>query len=190
MTREEKLALLHSISFGAWPTVATMDMGLQYEYVTPEGYGCEFGAFGSWPAHKIYDVSAEAFERIKNKLRSGSLQKEDLEGTGLLRFYENVYSPFRPDSVPTVSELFKELLHVNINDDVVYALCDPLSWSPEAYFYSSYDEMAAAFIDRYQSYTEKWDDLDDEQLDNWIDSLEEVNGVELVEIHLNDMDEE
>lgn len=39
MTREEMLNELHSINIGAQATVATMDMGLQYEYVTKEGWG-------------------------------------------------------------------------------------------------------------------------------------------------------
>ena len=40
MTREEMLDKLHKIRVGAQPTVATMDMGLEYEYVTSDGLLC------------------------------------------------------------------------------------------------------------------------------------------------------
>ena len=191
MTREEKLSFLHSIQIGAWPTVATMDMGLEFEYVTPEGCGSVLGSFGGWPAHKIFDISTEALNQIKDKIRSSSLRKEALEGTGLKRFYDCVFMPQRSESdIPTLSAFFNGLLGINLSSDAIYALCDPLAWEPEASFYSSYDEMAAAFIDQYEYDIQVWDDLDDEDLDYWINTLEDINGVELVEIHLHEVDDE
>ena len=46
MNREEMLKELKTIDLRAIPTVATMDMGLQYDYATSEGAGTSFGGNG------------------------------------------------------------------------------------------------------------------------------------------------
>lgn len=179
MTREEKLALLHSVSIGARPTVMTYDMGLEYEYVTPEGCGSVFGAVGDWPVHRILDVSPEALTQIKAKIQSGSLQKEDLIGTGLYGFYHYIFGVERPDAAtPSITDFFKGLLETEPNNDSFFVLSDARSWTPEAFFYPDYEEMASAFIDQYEFDTQKWDDLDDEELDGWINVSAELDGIE------------
>lgn len=57
MTRNEMLRVLKNVEFCAIPTVATFDMGLQYDYVTSNGAGTGFGGMGSWPIYEISSVN-------------------------------------------------------------------------------------------------------------------------------------
>ena len=79
MTREELLDKLHGIRIGAQPIVITNDMGLQYEYVTPKGYGTSFGNMGDWPAYRLQHISNEKLQMLQAKIRDRTLTVEDLE---------------------------------------------------------------------------------------------------------------
>ena len=132
MTREEMLDKLHKIRVGAQPTVATMDMGLEYEYVTPDGYGDCFGGMGDWPVYRLENISEQSFQKIKTKLKDKTLMLADLEGTDLFQFYNHVFRVNRPEEyIRKPLEFFKELESISfIENGICYALCDALDWEP------------------------------------------------------------
>ena len=153
MKRDEMLNKLHSIRVGAQPTVITNDMGLQYEYVTKEGHGEGFGNMGAWPTYRLENISTEVLNRIKKKIQTRALVEEDLQGTDLYLFYRQVFDIPRPESyIPEINDFFENLLSVSLKSDgLLFIMCDACQWKPEAYFYSTYDELEQAFADCYVS---------------------------------------
>lgn len=170
MTREEMLVELHNINIGAQPVVATFDMGLEYEYVTPEGHGESFGNMGDWPAYEFKNLTKDALIAIQAKIKNASLTVSDLEGTEFAAFYKYVFSVERPESyVPTVSDFFKDLMKISLDSEgSLYALCDARDWQPSVAFFSTYVELEDAFAYDYISYIEEWEELSDDELADWI----------------------
>lgn len=107
MTREEMLSELKAINLHAVPTVATMDMGIQYDYATSEGAGTGFGGMGSWPAHMFSPIGEERWLKIRKEIKNHSLLVEDLEGTGLDVFLGKV-NPVKGETIP--SDVLQSLL--------------------------------------------------------------------------------
>lgn len=182
MTREEMLNKLHSIRLGAQPTVITNDMGLQYEYVTKEGHGEGFGDMGDWPAYRLMNISAETLTYIQKQIRERTLKEEDLTGTDLYLFYRYVFDIPRPEScIPEICDFFEDLLSISLGDNgLIFVLCDARQWEPEAYFYSTYDELEEAFADYYVSYIEEWENLDDDELEEWVHRIEGLGTIPFI----------
>ena len=112
------------------------------------------------------------------------ITKDDLKGTGLLQFYDCIFRFERfPKDIPSINDFFKELLNVTPCDNSIFAICDARSWTPEAFFYSTYDAMAESFIKFYEYNTVKWEDCDDTALENWIEGLDELSEIEYLEIN-------
>ena len=186
MTREEMLDKLHKIRLGAQATVATMDMGLQYEYVTSEGYGESFGGMGEWPAYRLEGTSLSKFEIIKAKIRDKTLTLFDLENTDFKLFYNHVFCVDRPEEyIPAISDFFEGLQSVLLSQEgTIYALCDSLQWKPTAYFFGTYNELETEFLIQYVYDIEEWENLEDEDLKNWIERLEhELNSIPFITFH-------
>lgn len=175
MNREEMLSKLHSIRVASQPTVITYDMGLQYEYVTHVGHGEGFGNMGDWPAYRLEDLTEEKINIIKTKIQAKILTVADLGGTDLRLFYDYVFNVWRPDScIPDICVFFENLLSVSLKPNgQLYIMCDACQWEPEAYFYSTYEELEEAFIDYYASDVEPWEDLEDDELEEWLHRIED-----------------
>lgn len=192
MTREETLKKLHSIRIGAQPTVITYDMGLQYEYVTPKGHGEGFGNMGAWPAFCLKNINHELLDDIKAKIQNHTLTVNDLCKSDLALFYNHVFDIPRPEScIPDICDFFENLLPVMLNPNgQLYVMCDACQWEPEAYFYSSYEELEEAFSDYYASDVEEWEYLDDEELEEWLRRTEEeLDTIPFVILREEDHDE-
>lgn len=192
MTREDILCKLHSIRIGARPTVITYDMGLQYEYVTPEGHGEGFGNMGAWPTYCLKNIPNGIFEVIKQKIKDGVLTLDDLAGTDLQLFYNHVFDIPRPEScIPDICDFFQRLLPVLLGPDgKLFVMCDACQWEPEAYFYSTYEELEETFADYYASDIEAWEDLDDEELEEWLHRTEdELDSIPFVVLREEEDDE-
>ena len=114
----------------------------------------------------------------------------DLEGTDLYQFYNHVFRVNRPEEyIRKPLDFFKELDSLSsIKNGVCYALCDALEWEPEAQFYNSYDELEAAFVERYVDDITEWEEYDDDELANWLKYVEEVNTIPLVQFYEEDVE--
>lgn len=189
MTREEMLNELHSINIGAQATVATMDMGLQYEYVTKEGWGENFGCMGDWPAYALHEISDDLIIALKAKIMTKSLSLADFAGTNLEKFYNYVFNVERPSEyIPSLSDFFEGIIHIcSVPNGTLYVLCDARQWEPEAQFFDSYDALAQAFLDQYNYGIQEWEDMDDDELADWIEKIDnELSGISLIEFESND----
>lgn len=189
MTRENMLSKLHRIKIGAQPTVLyTSGDGLQYEYVTAEGCGENLGNMGDWPVYKFCGITRKVFDEIRKKISSKTLTISDLEGTVLLPFYNEVFEIERPNEYqPDLSEYFGGLVEIETSDDgMFYALCDSCQWEPEAFFYETHEDLETAFLEQYAGYIRRWEELDDEELEEWVEKVDAgLVGIPFKVLHNN-----
>ena len=159
---------LKAAGLRATPTVATDDMGLQYDYSTPEGAGTSFGGMGSWPALAFGPIHPEQWKRIIEGVQSGSLTVETLAGTGLDEMLGSIYTLDKLDPV----DVLKNILLVASQTGVFYCLFDTgVYYAEEPVFFASLEELEKAFIDNYCGDTIPWDEMDDSEIENWYDRL-------------------
>lgn len=178
MKRDEYLEKLKSVSFCALPTVATMDMGLEYDYVCEEGAGTGFGGMGSWPAYMISGIETSRWTRIKKKVEEKELSQNDLEGTELGIFIESIFENYYGGQIREleINDLLHNLIILpDILPETIYILFDMGGVGYEGHrpeFYISEDEMKEAFKSQYCSYFQAWEDMDDEELELWYSRLD------------------
>lgn len=174
MNREEMLKKLHAAKIAAQPITITMDMGLQYEYVTPEGCGCGFGNMGEWPAYLIRDMTNDILHLLQQKIKSKTLTLEDMAGTDLEKLCNAVTDiPRMPGYIFDPNVFFEGMLEIkSIRDDNLYVICDIAQQEPAAILFETYEEFERAFANMYITNIERWEDCDDESLENWLKRIE------------------
>ena len=100
---------------------------------------------------------------------------EDLEGTDFYDFAEALSQWHSKDFDERLSLYFKSLL--NVPDDHcsdIFVLSDFAEWSVEVEFYIDEESLKKGFAQKcdFGAY-EKWEDLDDEELEEWVDRIKE-----------------
>lgn len=186
MTREEMLERLHGLSFGANATVATMDMGLEYNYVSSEGAGIGFGGMGAWPLYVFSPISSAKLQAICDKLNDEKLEPIDLKDTDLELLYKSIQ-----DKDIDLNKIFGDLCNFpKGGDGQIYCMCDVSTWQPEAEFFTSRKELLDAFKNRYCCYDIKaWDEMSNDMLESWLEQIEEYNLYEIPIISYADKDD-
>ena len=175
MNREEMLKELKTIDLRAIPTVATMDMGLQYDYATAEGAGTGFGGMGDWPAHMFNPIAKEQWLTIRKAIKENALAVSDLEGTGLDSFLGNVKTISNEEKIIPSEVLEGLLILPEDHADAFFCMFDAGLWydkyadKPE--FFTSEKELKEAFINRYVDDLTRWEEMDDEELIDWYNRL-------------------
>lgn len=173
MKREEMLAILRNIPVGARPTVYTMDMGVQYEYVTKDGCGESLGSMGDWPVHVARNISSQMLYEIQQLITERLLSIEKIQETGLGKFFAYVFGCDRPGiGHLDINTFFAGLGNLNgVEKDSIYILCDGREWNPQPYFYENYEELVEAFKKQYVHEVICWDQLENDELAYWIDEI-------------------
>lgn len=172
MTREQMISELKSAGIRAIPTVMTYDMGLQYDYITPEGAGTGFGGMGRWPLWRFNAIPTERWNQIKEAIADKTLTLEMLNGTGLDVMLSNVYLVGSQEI--NYPDYLSELLDLDMPKEGLYCLHDTgmmFSEDDKPQFYLDEDEAKAAFVDGFCYDVESWDDMDDETLTGWFERL-------------------
>lgn len=188
MTRKEKLKKLQSIEgVLIGELVMTYDMGIQFGYMTKDGYGYNFGTIGEWPVINIIDETLpDKWETIISKINEGSLTCKDLKDTVLK---EIAYIVARLDKIASEDEDPDEEVSDNSNisnfftpfkdipknkSNVFYIIIDLGQWElEEPEVFTSEDSVKEAFIERYCEDITPWEDLDDKELDDWLEKLDD-----------------
>ena len=176
--REKLLSKGKGAKFCATPTVATYDMGLQYDYVMPEGVGTNLGSMGQWPAYWFSKVENDKWTEIRKALTNSRLTMEILEGTELAEFAQayisNSYeSQFRDIEL---NQVLSGLLSLpEYSPERIYAICDMGAGVYEdciSKFYDTEEEFLTAFKKEYCRDFTPWDDLENEDLIYWVERLD------------------
>ena len=183
MTLEEKKLILKQIVCVAVPTIATPDMGLQYDYITSEGAGSNLGNMGSWPAHKLRGVSQKKWDTIRHSLREGSFKRKTLYNTDLYSFSKCLSEEYYGGQFKKISlnQMFQGLLKLpEKTPETIYCLFDLGDIGYEGHvpeFYANEEDFIFAFRDTYCSYVDKWEDMSDEELEQWYSrTKDDLNG--------------
>lgn len=162
---------LKAIDLRAIPTVITFDMGLEYDYVTSKGAGTSFGGMGGWPAHIFRPIKQEKWQSIRNAIKAMELTYEDLEGTDLYYFAQNIHSLQDFE----LSEALDGLLELPEQmKDQFYCFYDTGIWYnalEKPTFYMSETEVKNEFIDSFTNDIILWEDMDDEEVKTWFDRI-------------------
>ncbi len=171
MTRAEMIEELKAIDLRAVPTVITFDMGLEYDYVTSKGAGTSFGGMGGWPAHIFRPIKQEKWQRIRKAVKTMELRYEDLEGTDLSFFVQNIHSLRDFD----LSEALDGLLELPEQmKDHFYCFYDTGTWYnslEKPMFFMSAIEVKREFINAFANDIILWDDMDDDEVKTWYDRI-------------------
>ena len=178
-TREQLLNKLHDVPFCAIATVVTEDMGLQYDYISSEGSGTGFGGMGRWPAYVFAPIPNDLWHMIRGKLNDGSLRIEDLDGTELKEFAEDLFESyyggfFRDIELLDMMSGLKDLPEsISTPFYCLFDMGDSGYANHRPVFYATEGDFIEAFIDTYCSYFDKWEEMDTEDLENWWERIED-----------------
>lgn len=170
INRAKTIKQLQELGFRAIPTVATYDMGLQYDCICHDGAGTGLGNILSWPAYVFRKIDALKWTTIRGKIIDGTVCIGDLQGTDLFPFVDSILLNSSKAENKSLSILLGDLKGFPENfDTVFYCLFDDVDWDydrPE--FYETKEEMISAFEEKYCIYAE-WETMDDEELEMWLE---------------------
>ena len=191
MTRENMIAELSQEIVRATPTVYTYDMGLQFDFVTPEGVGTCLGSVGEWPIIFLKSIEKEKWLEIRKKIEEGLLNIEDFQDTSLEPFAKAVEN-FSQGYDGKLAETFKELRELPEElPETFYCLYNIKGWEPYPLFYTSLEDLLKAFRAEYCGGPIVWKDLSDNEIKEWYDRIEDdLSGVVRISFGLSDDDEE
>ena len=174
MTRDELLKKLAMTNFCAVPTVQTMDMGLEFDFVDNIGAGTSFGSIGSWPLLKLEGMSSEKLTSIKDKLAAGTLEQSDIAGTDLWLLYNDCTF----SRATSVAEFLVDLANVHeLSEQYLWCFCDTTSGNPEARFFETKDELIGYFQENYCYDVQEWDSFDDDELEEWLGRINDKDDL-------------
>ena len=163
MSREELIQKLSQVSFCAIPTVITEDMGLEYDYITPNGAGSSFGNIGDWPAFKLRKIPDDQWKKIKDKVENKTLTVTDLNETDLGRMVDSlhrIYGDYYDQYYPVLSDLFAGIKSLPDElPDSFYCRMDCASWGDTPDFFIDRKAFLEDFEAHYCSYITEWEDI-------------------------------
>lgn len=193
MTREEMIQELSKIIVAAAPTIMTMDMGLEFDYITAKGAGSILGTIGEWPAYKFHVIDAEKWQEIRSKLKDGTIEEQDFNGTDierLIRYLHSIYGDLYDQFYKDVTATYAGMLELpeKINGPF-FCLLDVRAWGEKPAFFGDEQSLKEEFRDRYCCDITEWKDMDEEEIRNWYERLScDLGG--LVIMDYTDSDEE
>lgn len=167
MKREEMIKVLSGVGIRTIPTVATEDMGLQYDYITPEGAGTGFGGMGAWPLWHFGPINTDRWPMILDAIHAGNITIDMLNGTGLDIMLREVQSLDEPIDY---AKLLRKLPGLGRTDTDYYCLFDVGQWhdsDSEVEFYPDKASLLARFAKDYCDSLQTWDSMDDDELADW-----------------------
>lgn len=139
----------------AYPTVQTMDMGMEFELITEDGFYSELGCFGDWPLYEFEGVSEAERDKIMSALNNGSITLDLLCDTGLFGIVDIIERHQRaagkgPFAQEALSALLRPLCPVLTTTlGPIYAYCDAMDWTLSFEFFATYAELEKSFVDSY-----------------------------------------
>lgn len=86
-----------------------MDMGLEFEYVSAEGFGNVLGAFGDWPVYTMAPIEPEKWIDIILKIKLNAITVDDLVGTDL-EALASLFNKYEGQEHGSLAETFINIL--------------------------------------------------------------------------------
>lgn len=194
MNRAEMLAKLHSIKPGVELTVLQSEEALACEYVTQNGYLSEWIGLHDWPVVRLSSVNPVLLEVIKEKIHGGTLTFQDIDGTPIHALLDKFLSEYSDEDSKNYTDdrvlnaLLVSLKNVTISaGDELYAIFDSRAALPSFKFFTDYETMAVYFCEDYKGTDSSWEEMSDDDLEQWLERLEEgYEGVPFYDIGIEE----
>ena len=171
MTKHEKLRKLRPLRPTAFPTVATFDMGLQFDTLSGSGAGTHLGEVSGWPLWKIERLDAGEMGRILEKIGRGELSAADFSETD----FQVLSSALSKNRRLDLNSVFAGIGNFpkTEEEEYLYVFADAeISPCDEIMFFGTEEELSAYFLERFPIY-ETWEEMDEEELDGYLEAIEE-----------------
>ncbi len=179
MTREEKIEKLKTISVVVTDLTVTFDMGLEFTTMTSKGVPTQMGNIGQWPCF-VFNMT-EQTRNLLDKIQAGEVNSDELLlSTQLgetLTTYHNFYngnSRFNEHKTSQILSILREKIqNVRSVGDRLYVYASPEDWNMEFGFFTTMEELADFFIKIWGSAEELYENMTDEELDDYYIKAEE-----------------
>lgn len=181
MTREEKIAKLNTIRVVVTNIVATYDMGLEFTTMSKDGVTTQMGNVGQWPCF-VFNHEDEQIRNVVDALRTGKeVSDDELLGSKLgttLTTYCSVFGEeHRITDEDVVSEITREirekLKNIQGVGDRLYTYATLEEWNIQIEFFATEEELADFFVENWGTADESYENMTDEELDDYYDIAEE-----------------
>jgi len=181
MDRTEKIAKLNEITCITTNLVITYDMGIQFDVMTSNGTCTNIGNIGNWPCFKC-PVSPEIVklkDRIENEESITIHDILDVKICSELLTYTDMYQngswivegKVLENLISNMKEAIKQM---DTTIPVFYAYVNAEDWGDnEVRFFRDYSGLCEFFAESFGDDDELYEDMDDEQLDAWLEVLKE-----------------
>ena len=187
MKRTEMINELTQITVVAAPTAETIDMGLQYDYITANGAGTSLGVMSSWPVYKLNVIGVDQWKAIRENIRTQTIMKSDFDGTDIEKLIIKMHSIYGDQFKKYYSDtasIFDDLLTLPEELDVdFYCILDIYVPGEKPVFFADKKELQAAFVEKYCIDIINWEEMSDEEISAWTKRLEE----DLTELLINEL---
>ena len=165
MKRDDMLKKLKTLNFCAIPTVMTMDMGIQFDFVSKDGAGTSFGGIGRWPVYRFFPKDSNVWLESLEKWKSGDILEADLVDTELQTFVRLIGGYYAKGSLG-IKEILGDVRRILSGEVSNFFV---LEEGEELEIFNDADEVVEIFREYYcQDFDEiAWTDMDDEELEDW-----------------------
>lgn len=165
MTREEMIAILHTLPFAYVDDLPDAGFTERPLWVNSKGYGylsCDDPSDYCWDGEGI---APQKWESIRESIASNSLQLDDLQDTSLVELLDVMYfGEFPEDENPC--EYLRGLLALPVNPvEHIYCMNTIEGWQ----FFATEEAFKAAYERDWCDY--EWTELSDESLAECIDQF-------------------
>lgn len=166
--KNELICELRKVKFCCVPTVQTFDMGLQYDYICPNGAGTGIGNMLTWPVYKIKNIEDSRWQHILRRIKESTLGIEDLVDTDL-SVLASVFVDSDNIEFKLLADLFTDLVcFPNHLTGDFYCLFDDVPWDCVPEFFITEEELLDRFENKYCGGQMAWEDMQTDELEIWL----------------------
>ena len=189
MERKEILSKLSRMKVCVANVTYTYDIGIMFDLLSSEGVSSEEGYnINQWPCFKV-NMSEQTRDLFSLLKKGEQLDKNELLKNNVIKQLCTYHSYQESDLVNDelidmcLDYIRKEVKNVDCTKEFIYVfVC--FDYIECLKLFSTYSEMEAFFFEQFNSFCRSWEEMDDEELENWYKTAEENDweGVPLMEI--------
>ncbi len=194
MKREEMILKLHSIDICVVNITYTQDIGIMFDILSSRGISSDNGCnYSQWPCLKF--VISEGTRSLIAKINMGKeVSDDEICRNTIFRelcslYGYNEYPVTGNKTLETcIAQIREGLKHIDYKESYLYAYVMLYNWSVEVRFFSNYKEMESYFKEVCGDLEcESWDEMSDEELDEWYKVAEDNDweGIPYIEMNEN-----
>ncbi len=168
MTKRELLSKLKNVTFAVFMTALPTEMCLEIQTMTPDGTCYLWIGYDDWKVFVLKKRAQENWDKIIEKIKKKTLEKEDIEGTDLDKLLNSLSDYIEEPT--NYSSLFSELLEIPLSiHETLYAYYN----DNKLKFFQSKEELKKELQRSYSAVDVRWEDMDIFELNEWWERYQE-----------------